>query len=85
MSEILAGLQGVLCQMDDILVFGSNQAEHDGRLQAALTRISNAGVTLNAEKWEFSRTEITFLSHVVNTNGVTCLTSRKQIRGTSPS
>ena len=56
--------------MDDILVFCSNQAEHDARLQAALIRISNAGVTLNAEKCEFSRTEITFLGHVVNTNGI---------------
>ena len=65
MSETLAGLHGVPCKMDDILVFGSNQAEHDGRLQAALTIISNAGVTLNAEKCEFSRTEVTFLGHVM--------------------
>ncbi len=34
MSELLTGLQGVLCQMDDILVFGKDEAEHDQRLDA---------------------------------------------------
>ena len=29
MSELLTGIQGVLCQMDDVLIFGQNQAEHD--------------------------------------------------------
>ena len=28
-SEVLVGLEGVICQMDDVLVFGRNQAEHD--------------------------------------------------------
>ncbi|KAL5481824.1 hypothetical protein EMCRGX_G022073 [Ephydatia muelleri] len=51
MSQILAGLKGVLCQMDDVLVFGSDKAEHDIRLTAALDRIRNRGVTLNREKW----------------------------------
>ena len=54
--------------MDDILVFGSNQAEQDAQLQAALIQISNVGVTLNAEKCELSKTEITFLGHKVNTS-----------------
>ena len=50
MSEILAGLEGVLCQMDDVLIFGRDQAEHDRRLEAVLTRIEKAGVTLNPQK-----------------------------------
>ena len=33
MSELLSGLEGVLCQMDDILVFGKDQSEHDTRLK----------------------------------------------------
>ena len=32
MSQILTGLEGVLCQTDDVLVFGSNQEQHDARL-----------------------------------------------------
>lgn len=29
MEKILAGKEGVLCHMDDVLVFGRTQAEHD--------------------------------------------------------
>lgn len=38
MSNILAGLEGVVCQVDDVLVFGENIKEHDSRLRAALQR-----------------------------------------------
>ena len=49
-SELLNGLQGVQCQMDDILVFGKDEAEHDSQLQAVLHRIKDAGVIFNPEK-----------------------------------
>ena len=47
MSSILAGLDGVVCLIDDILVFGRSQSEHDNCLQYTLERIQNSGVTLN--------------------------------------
>ena len=58
MSQILAVLDGVLCHIDDVLVFGYTLGEHDARLEAALSRLSAAGVTLNAEKCEFRRSFI---------------------------
>ena len=69
MSEILAGLEGVICQMD--LIFGKDQAEHDRRLEAALKRIEEAGATLNPQKGEFRRSKIIFLGHVIDENGIT--------------
>ena len=36
MNTILAGLNGVVCLVDDILVFGQDQAEHDTCLLATL-------------------------------------------------
>ena len=33
MSHILSGLPGVVCMIDDILVFGQSQQEHDKRLE----------------------------------------------------
>lgn len=39
MQRILKGLPGVECQMDDIIVCGANQAEHDERLEAVLIRL----------------------------------------------
>ena len=71
MSAILEGLPGVVCQMDDVLIHGKDQAEHDARLLKALTRISKAGVTLNPEKCEISRSSIKFLGHIVDSNGIT--------------
>ena len=70
MSRILSGLEGVLCQMDDVLVFGKDQSEHDQRLTAVLERIEAAGATLNPEKCEFGRSELKFLGHVVNGDGI---------------
>ena len=49
MSNILSGLQGVFCHMDDVLVFGWDKTEHDNRLTAVLTTLQSAGVTLNKD------------------------------------
>ena len=70
MLAILSGLNGVVCQMDDVLVFGRDQAEHDTRLKAVLKRIASAGATLNPEKCEFSRRKLTFLGHVIDETGI---------------
>ncbi|ETW98423.1 MAG: hypothetical protein ETSY2_42830 [Candidatus Entotheonella gemina] len=70
MSAILCDLEGVVCQMDDILVFGKDQAEHNGRLTAVLKQIQSAGVTLNPEKCEFSCRKLSFLGHIINETGV---------------
>ena len=69
MSTILTGLEGVLCLMDDILVFSKDRAEHDKRLHNVMNRIQQAGVTLNTDKCEFWRDELTFLGHVVSKHG----------------
>ena len=55
MSEVLAGLDGVICMVDDILVCGNTREQHDQRLETALDRIAKAGVTLNADKCVFAQ------------------------------
>ena len=70
MSNILGGLKGVVCLMDDILVCGATQEEHDKNLTAALTRIQEAGLTLNKEKCEFNKTAIKFLGQVIDSSGI---------------
>uniref|UniRef100_A0A5S6QFE8 RNA-directed DNA polymerase n=1 Tax=Trichuris muris TaxID=70415 RepID=A0A5S6QFE8_TRIMR len=69
MNDILAGLPGVLCHMDDILVFGSSRQEHDRRLRDVLERLRSKGLTLNA-KCQFGRNSLTFLGHVISAKGV---------------
>ena len=69
MSGILEGLEGVVCHMDDILIHGTSQAEHDHRVRATLQRLQEAGLTLN-NKCEFSRDTIKFLGHIVDASGL---------------
>jgi predicted aspartyl protease len=70
MEKILDGLEGVLCFMDDVLVFGKNEEQHWYRLRKVLSRIKNSGVTLKREKCEFGRDCIKFLGHVVRGDGI---------------
>ena len=61
---ILEGLTGVVCLMDDIVVFGSTE-EHNSRLHRVLTKLADAGVTLNKAKCSFKQKENKFLGHVI--------------------
>lgn len=69
MSRILEGLEGVLYQMDDVLIWGATQSEHDDRPKKALLRLQEAGVTL-FDKCEFSKSRIKFLGQIIEASGV---------------
>ena len=70
MSRILEREEGTVCHIDDVLVFGRTQQEHDLRLHSVLQKIAAAGVTLNEAKCEFNKQCITFLGHVIDSNGI---------------
>ncbi|XP_062513350.1 uncharacterized protein K02A2.6-like [Corticium candelabrum] len=40
MDRILAGVAGTVCYMDDILVVGENESQHDERLMAVLQKLA---------------------------------------------
>ncbi|XP_062513104.1 uncharacterized protein K02A2.6-like [Corticium candelabrum] len=42
MDEILAGIPGCICYLDDILVVGGSQEEHDQRLDIVLDRLNKS-------------------------------------------
>ena len=70
MSEILDGLDGVVCLIDDMLIFGATQDEHDRRLHSVLSRLQAANVTLNRDKCVFSVTSIDFLGVRLSPSGI---------------
>ena len=70
MNKILADLPGVLCHMDDILIFGNSKEEHDTRLHNVLQKLQTTGVTLNRSKCEFGKEHLTFLGHVIDKEGI---------------
>lgn len=63
----MAGLKGVFNFLDDILVFGKTQEEHDENLRAVLERLEENGLEINKEKSKFNQPEITFIGHVIGT------------------
>ena len=69
-SKILSPLSGVLCLMDNALIFGKDQMEHDERLKAVLKKIEAEGGTLNPNKCEFRREQLNFLGHIVDKDGI---------------
>ena len=70
MSRVLEGLEGVVCQVDNVLVHAPDQETHDARLNAVLARMKEKGVTLNKEKCSFSQPQLKFLDHIVDDHGV---------------
>ena len=56
--------------IDDILVHGKTQEEHDECLNKVLHRLQDAGVTFNIEKCQFSQNQVTFLGQVINSDGI---------------
>ena len=68
--QVLENLPGVTCLLDDIVVFGTTEEEHDLRLDNVLKKLSEAGVTLNKAKCSFKQSEIKFLGHIVGRDWV---------------
>ncbi|KAM7281410.1 uncharacterized protein ISCGN_005791, partial [Ixodes scapularis] len=70
MEELLQGLEGVQVFLDDILVGGKDEAEHNTRLQAVLQRIQDDGVRLKRDKCVFGVDEVVFLGYKVSKAGI---------------
>lgn len=75
MSRILRGCSGVLCYIDDVIVFGKTSREHMTNLREVLRRISDAGLKLN-EKCVFDAPELSFLGHRVSGEGISPLQAK---------
>ena len=58
-----------ICTLGAIF-FAADKEEHDLRLRAVLNRMAEAGTALNMEKCLFQQTELKFLGHVLNQDGV---------------
>ncbi len=67
---IFEHLPGVETMMDDIIVWGSNRQEHNGRWRQVLELIRQSNLKLNKEKCEFAVKSLTFVGDVLSEEGV---------------
>ena len=70
MYELFGDIDGVLIYMDDVIVFGKSESEHDDTLKTVLDRIKAAGLKLNKKKCEFKKQSLEFLGHYISHKGV---------------
>ena len=69
---VLAGIERQENISDDIIVHGKDQKEHDLRLEKVIMRLEERGLTLSAEKCQFSMDKLTFFGMVLSGNGFSC-------------
>ena len=70
MDNILTALKNVMCFIDDILVTGNSEREHLKTLDEVMQRLDMHNVRLNKTKYRFVKSEVTYLGHTVNANGI---------------
>ena len=70
MNNILANLSGVECEIDDLIIHGETQKQHDERLHAVLNTLQESNVTLNKEKCIFSVPTIKALGQIISAEGI---------------
>ena len=68
-DEILAGIDGVIKLVDDILVMGETKEELYSRIRAVLRRSRDRGLTLSRKKMVIGQ-QVEFAGHVINADGV---------------
>lgn len=69
-DEIFGDIEGVIILIDDILVWGKNEMEHDERLIQVLNRARERNVTFNKDKCQFRKNEVNYVGHTFSKDGI---------------
>ena len=70
MDQIIQGIDGVLCYLDDILVSGKSKEEHLENLQKVLQRLKEHGLRVKKTKCSFMKTSVRYLGHYIDADGI---------------
>lgn len=70
MEQILNSCSNVIVFIDDVLVYGRDEAEHDRCVEEVLRVLDKYGVLLNTPKCEIKVSEIVFLGHRLTPEGI---------------
>ncbi|XP_057369629.1 uncharacterized protein K02A2.6-like [Daphnia carinata] len=70
MDTLLQGIEGVYVFLDDILVSGKDDEEHDSRLEEVFKRLNDASVVLEQTKCLIKKKSLTFLGFILDGDGI---------------
>ena len=63
-------MDGIETDIDDFLIWGKDDNEHDKRLIQCLEKARKIGLTLNSSKCQFKCDELTYLGHTISEDGI---------------
>ena len=69
MDNLIAGVDGCAAYLDDIVVCGRTQEEHDRSVRRLFERIEEFGIRVRLEKCSFAQERIKFLGFIVDRHG----------------
>lgn len=69
-AQMIEGLDGVVNVIDDLLVWGENDEEHDRRLVQLLNRAREWNLKLNKSKCKIRTPEIRYIGHILSAEGL---------------
>lgn len=69
-DEVIRGLDFVFAYIDDLLIASSSPEEHEAHLELLFQRLQQYGLTLNQAKCTFGTSEVRFLGHQIDAQGI---------------
>lgn len=69
-EKLFQGMPFIACYQDDILIGGTDLDHHIENLKKVLNKLKDCGLTLNRNKCNFLKNEISYLGYKVNKDGI---------------
>ena len=70
MSELFEDVEGVKAIVDDLLIWGKDDDEHDARLKQVLNRAREVNLKFNAKKCRIRQEEVPYVGHALSKEGL---------------
>ena len=72
MNRVLHRLIGKFCAvyLDDIIIYSTTFQDHYNHVQQVFARLKEAGLKIKPEKCTFVVNEVSYLGHIVGSNGI---------------
>ena len=71
--ELLRDINGAIVDIEDILIFGKDKAEHDENLTKVLRLLQEAGLKLNKGKCKFRQQQVRYQGQIFSGYGMSAV------------
>ena len=78
MDQLLNGLTGVRCYLDNVIIMGKSTGEHLNNLSHVLERLQDRGFRLKKKKCHFVQSSVEYLGHIIDANGLHTTPTKQQ-------